>query len=545
MKLNRVSKIVLSLSIVGWLIIGFLIFNSVNVEAKDNIKTNIYKKLKLFNEVLFKVKENYVEEVDLEEMFDAAIEGMLDETDPHTNYFTPDEFKRFTTNTKGEFGGLGISIDKRGQYITVVAPIEGTPAYRMGILAGDKIIKVDGESIVGVDTDESIKLMRGEPGTNVVITIKRPGVKDELDFDIERDIIKIESIPYAFKLDNGIGYIRIRQFNSNTSKELREHLDELEEKGIRGLLIDLRFNPGGLLQEAINTVNEFIGKDKLVVFTKGRAKGTNREHFTRYNRQRTGYPVVVLINEGSASASEIFAGSMQDWDRGLVVGKTSFGKGSVQRLFPLSEGNGIKITTAKYYIHSGRCIHKDLNDQLLTDERVQNGDISKKEIDEMKDKAEKESKEKIYYTEKGRIVYGGGGITPDVEISQSRLNDLEIEMRRKNVFFDYSVKYLLDHEEIRKNFTVSNELVDNFLTYVEEDDIQYEQTTLDSSMIWIKNQIKSNIIGRKYGDEERYKITLDEDTQLQEAIALFDKYPSLELMFEYSQQISEETEENN
>ena len=544
MKLNKVTKIIISVSFIGWIIAGIFLFNSVSANASNSSQTNIYKKIQLFNEVLFKLRENYVDELEIEELINDAIEGMLKEVDPHTVYFTPDEFEKFSIDTKGEFGGLGISIDKRGDYITVVSPIEGTPAYRMGILAGDKIIKVDGESIVGIDTDKSIKKMRGDPGTKVVITILRPGVKGELDFEIIRDIIKIKSIPYAFKMDNGIGYIRIRRFNANTTKELREKLDELETEGIRGLLIDLRSNPGGLLNEAINTVNEFVGKGKRVVFTKGRTKQANFEYYTKFNRIRSGYPVITLINGGSASASEIFAGSLQDWDKGLVVGTTSFGKGSVQRLFPLADGNGIKVTTAKYYIHSGRCIHKDINDQLLKDERVRNGDISKEEIDEMREEAEKENLKNIFHTEKGRVVYGGGGINPDLEIEQSRLSDFEVDLRRKNIFFNYSVDYMIDYEnEIKKDFTTSDDFVQDFLEYAKKDSLEYEQADIDSSYSWIQNQLTCNIIGRKFGDLEQYKVAIQEDTQLQETLEIFDKCAFLEDMFIYVEEINKEKKE--
>ena len=544
MKLNRMSKIIISISVLGWIIIGFLLFSSVSIDAKNSNQTNVYKKLKLFNEVLFKVRENYVDELDIGTLIESAIDGMLEETDPHTVYFTPDEFERFSTDTKGEFGGLGISIDKKGDYITVVSPIEGTPAYRMGILSGDKIVKVDGESIVGLATNESIKLMRGEPGTKVVITILRPGVEGELDFEIIRDIIKVKSIPYAFTLKDGIGYIRIRQFNANTTKELREKLDELEAEGIRGLLIDLRFNPGGLLNEAINTVNEFVGKNKRVVFTKGRTKQTNLEYFTKYNRMRSGYPVVALINAGSASAAEIFAGSLQDWDRGLVVGKTSFGKGSVQRLFPLSNGNGIKVTTAKYYINSGRCIHKELNDKLLKDKRVQNGEISREEIEEMEDEAEKESHKNIFYTSEGRVVYGGGGINPDIEIKQSRLTKLGVELRRKNVFFNYSVDYMVKHEnEIEKDFITTDKLIQDFLEYAKKEGIEFEQAEVDSTYDWIKNELTGNIVGRKLGAVELYKIAIKEDTQLQKTLEIFENYATLEEMFAHAEELKKEKEE--
>lgn len=528
MKLNKFSRVILSVSVVGWFIIALFLLDTVSISAEnDPEQVNVYKKLKLFNEVLFKLQENYVDDVDIEILIDAAIAGMLDETDPHTTYFTPDEFERFNSNTKGEFGGLGISIDKKGDYITVVSPIEGTPAYNMGILSGDKIVSVDGENVVGISTDEVIKKMRGEKGTKVIIGIERPGVEEELEFEIIRDIIKIDSIPYAFKLDNGIGYIRIRQFNANTTKELRDKLDELEEEGIRGLLIDLRFNPGGLLREAVDTVNEFIGKGKRVVFTKGKTPQANLEYKTRYNRIRNGYPVVVLINEASASAAEIFSGSLQDWDKGLVVGKTSFGKGSVQRLFPLSDGNGLKVTTAKYYINSGRCIHKDLNDKLLTGKDV---------TEEEKEIAEAEHFKDVHYTEKGRIVYGGGGINPDIEIEQSRLSDFELELRRNNTFFNYSVEYILENQDtIELNFVADEEIVDEFLEFIVTDSIQYEQAEIDSSFNWIANEITNNVISRKFGVEEGYKVIIREDTQLQEALDLFERFSSLEEMFEYAE----------
>ncbi|MCF7794226.1 MAG: S41 family peptidase [Candidatus Cloacimonetes bacterium] len=544
MKFNKLSKILVSVSVIGWIIIGLMFFNSNNIDAANNDRTNIYKKIQLFSEVLNTIRENYVEDLDISDLIDSAIEGMLDEVDPHTTYFDEFEFDKFTSDTQGEFGGLGISIDKKGDYITVVTPIEGTPAYRMGIMAGDKIIKVDGESVVGVDTSASIKLMRGEPGTKVVITIERPGVDEELDFEIVRDVIKIKSIPYAFKMDNGIGYIRIRQFNANTTSELRDVLDDLENQGIRGLLIDLRFNPGGLLSEAITTVNEFIGKDKRVVFTKGRIPQANQEYFTRYNRMRSGYPVVALINSGSASAAEIFAGSLQDWDKGLIVGQTSFGKGSVQRLFPLSDGKGLKVTTAKYYINSGRCIHKDLNDKLLKDERVLNGEIDREEIEKMEEEADEKNHEIVFYTSKGRKVYGGGGVNPDIEIKQSLLNKFEIELRRKSQFFNYSVDYLLEHEvDVSEDFEVDDEMVSDFLDFAKQNEVEFEQADVDSSYTWIKNELEANIIGRKFGDVAQYKTAIKDDTQLQEALSYFDRFNTLDEMFDYVASLKlEETE---
>jgi carboxyl-terminal processing protease len=484
-------------------------------------------KLRVLNEILIQLKNNYVEDVDMEELVDAAIEGVLSEVDPHTNYFNEDELNQFLSETQGEFGGLGISIDKRGDYITVISPIEGTPAYKMGILAGDRLIKVNGENVVGLSTDDSIKKMRGPRGSKVVVTIDRPGV-GELDFEIERDIITIKSIPYVFKLDNEVGYIRIRQFNAHTSSEFRRALDDLEKQNIKGLIVDLRFNPGGLLSEAIDTVNEFVGKDKRVVFTKGRTREANQEYYTKYDRIREGYPVVVMVNEASASAAEIFAGSIQDWDKGLVIGKTSFGKGSVQNIKPLYSG-GMKITTSKYYIHSGRCIHKELNDKLLRGK-----DVS----DEEKERIDNESKEKEYFTEKGRKVFGGGGVTPDLVVEQGTLSDLEMKIRQKNLFFDYSVDYFRDHEnEIDEDFSLNKQIISDFKKYVTDHEISYTETQIDSIADWMNVNLKANIIGKKYGEIASYKKLLATDNQFQAAKDLFDKYSSLDQMFDYAESV--------
>ena len=234
-----------------WVLSAIMLVMATNAYAQNKPQsTNLYSQIQLFSEVLQKLKQYYVTDLSDEELIKSAIVGMLGSTDPHTTYFTSDEFKDFTTSTKGQFGGLGIQIDKIGNYVTVVSPIEGTPAYRMGITAGDRIVKVNGESVVGMSTDEAIKRMRGDVGTKVEITISRPGQAEPLTFEIIREIIKIKSVPYSFKLDNGTGYLRITQFNENTATELRTALTQLESEGIKGLIIDLRYNPGGLLDQA-------------------------------------------------------------------------------------------------------------------------------------------------------------------------------------------------------------------------------------------------------------------------------------------------------
>ena len=513
-----------------WILAGIMLTGATSAFAQTQNKgSDIYTQLSTFTEVLQKVKQYYVTELDDEELIKAAIIGMLGNTDPHTSYFTKDEFSDFTTSTRGAFGGLGIQIDKIGDYVTVVSPIEGTPAYRMGITAGDRIVKVDGTNIVGQSTDEAIKLMRGDVGTQVVITISRPGVAEPLDFTIIRETIKIKSVPYFFKLDNGVGYIRITQFNENTTQELRDALSSLETEGIRGLVLDLRSNPGGLLEQAVDTVNEFIGKDKLVVETKGRVANSNRQHYTRFATRVRNYPIVVLVNEASASASEIFAGSLQDWDKGLVMGKTTFGKGSVQQLFPLANGNGIKVTTSYYYIKSGRCIHKMLNDKLLQGKEVSDAE---------KQEEEKKTHELLYYTVNKRVVYGGGGITPDIEAESDLLTNFAVELRRKNAFFNFAVDYMVQHEHvIPKDIRVDDSLFSSFLTYVRQNDISYTAADLDSTASYIRSTLISELIRKSHGDNEAYKATIDQDKQLQQAIALFDRFSTMEAMFEHAASI--------
>ena len=533
MKFNKASKTIIVTTFMAWIIIGLAFYQKANAaEQPEEQKISSYESLMLFNKAMFSLKNYYVDTLQTQEMVTSAIKGMLEDLDPHTNFFSPDDFKDFETSTNGEFGGLGITIEKQGDYITVVSPLEGTPAYRMGIMAGDKIVKVDGEDVVGISTKNVIKKMRGPKGTKIVVAIQRPGVKKELIFEIIRDIIKIHSVPYSFVLDNGIGYIRIRQFSKNTLEELNSALDKLEAQNIRGLVIDLRFNPGGLLGQAVDTVNEFVGNHKLVVYTKGRIATANHEYYTKHDVMRSGYPIIVMVNGASASAAEIFSGSLQDYDKALIVGKKSFGKGSVQRLFPLPSDYGIKITVAKYYIESGRCIHKDLNDKLLKSKRK----ISKDEYNKMEKESEAKEKEQVFHTTNGRVVYGGGGITPDVEIEQSKLTNLGVELRRKNEIFKYAVDYMIKHEDdVTKDFMPNDKLVDSFIEQIKQDSITFTETELDSTYSWIKNSLRSEIVGKKFGQQESYRIAINEDTQLQETLKIFDTNPTLEDMFKYAQ----------
>ncbi len=496
---------------------------------------NFYHHLSRISEVLGDLNDNYVEEIDYQKLVDSAISGMLKELDPHTNFFHPSELKNFRDDTRGEFSGLGISISRQDDFVTVVAPIEGSPAYRLGILAGDRIVKVDGENIIGIPTRDAIKMMRGEEGTKVLVTIERPGIKELLDFEIIREIIEIHPVPYIFNLENDIGYLRIRQFSAKTTSELSAALNELEEGGMQKLIIDLRFNPGGLLSEAVNTLDEFLGSNELVVYTKGKSTRVNKKYYTETKFRRKQYPIIVLINEASASASEIFAGTIQDYDLGIVLGETSFGKGSVQQVFPLTDDYGIKITIAKYYINSGRCIHKDINDKILQGEEFS---------DEEKEVFEEEAHKEIFYTKNQRKVFGGGGITPDIEIKQKPLTSFEIELFRKNLPFKYSIDYLLAHKgEINLDWKADDKMMEEFLEFAKNDSIEFTQTDVDSVYSEIKSNLTKNIIARKFNEVAGYKVGMKNDIQIQEAIRILNKFDTLDEMFEYAKNKKEEENE--
>ncbi len=309
-----------------------------------------YEELKTFTEVMSMVKKHYVEEVTTKDLIYSAIKGMLNSLDPHSSFMPPEAYKEMQVETKGEFGGLGIQIGMKDGVLTVIAPIEDTPAYKAGIKAGDKIIKINNEPTKDMNIQDAVSKMRGAPNTPVTISVLREGWKEPKDFTIIRDIIKIKSVKSKMLEDN-IGYIKISQFQEQTSADLSAALKKLEDEKINSLIVDLRNDPGGLLNSAIDVAGQFLPKGKLVVYTKTRA-GEKSEFFTEGDRSFS-LPMIVLVNQGSASASEIVAGALKDWNRAVVLGTQTFGKGSVQTVIPLSDGSGLRLTTAKYYTPKG------------------------------------------------------------------------------------------------------------------------------------------------------------------------------------------------
>lgn len=452
------------------------------VQEEDS-KETFFKEIKKFNQTVYDIKNRYMEDVDTRELINAGIRGMLDELDRFSVLMEKQSYDRLMESTSGKYEGLGIEIDARDNYIIVVTPFEGSPAYKKGLRSGDVIEKIEDKSTFGMTTSDASHLMRGTAGTAIKLSIRRQGIPDLLDFDIERAIIELKSVNYYGVVDNSdIGYIRLSRFAEETSAELREAVEDLKTKNVGGLILDLRSNGGGLLQQAVETAELFIEEGKLVVYTRGKNPNSEVRHYSRRLPLFPDKPMVVLVDEGTASASEIVSGALQDWDRAVIMGQQTYGKGLVQQIFPVGEGDDVnlKLTTAKYYVPSGRCIQRPERQNktgLGYDDEVI-GETDTLTTDTLQVAEEKE----IYYTNDGRIVYGGGGITPDMELdAPAYLKPIEINLERQSLFFDFAVKYAAAHPDLGLNFEVTDAVIGEFRQFIKEKNFTYK-TAMEVSL---------------------------------------------------------------
>ena len=539
------------------LLMAFLLLSAFALPDQGVAQTNRVRKhqeffdsLELVGAVYDKVINNYVDEVDPHEIAEAAIKGMLALLDEHSQYLPPINYEDLMLSTEGEFGGLGITINIRDHYPTVISPIEGTPAYYMGIQGGDQIVEIEGEPTFDFSSQDAVKLLRGPPGSKVNIGIKRPGTEDIIPLTITRDVIKVESVPYAFMIGD-IGYVRVANFSRSTADELRVTLEELRSQNMRGMILDLRFNPGGLLDAAKEVSELFLEKGELVVYTKGRLRAQNASFYSDpQGKVHAKVPTVVLVNGSSASASEIVAAALQDHDEALVVGQTTFGKGSVQTVFRLNEEEALKLTTARYYTPSGRSIHKDRHRAKEGD--AEEGDTEAAAADEDSeldpDPAEREvprHEKEEYLTDMGRIVYGGGGITPDIEIEQDFLSDFEVAVERDGALFSYAVEYANARDDISADFKVDKKVLAEFKTYLAERenieeylgvfDLALSDSLLDANDDYLKRGVRREVMRRVYGSEAAYKVAIEADVQLHEALDLFDEAHTLSELLELAE----------
>jgi carboxyl-terminal processing protease len=502
-----------------------------SVRATAAGQNDMQDSVKSFTHVLSVVEHNYAEPVDTDKViYDGAIPGMLRVLDPHSNFFDPKQYALFKEEQQGKYYGVGMTVQQRENQTVVLAPFVGSPAYKAGIRPGDIIQKVDGKSCDGLTTTEVADMLKGAKGTVVHISLGREGWEKPIEVTVTRDEIPRPGVEYFTMAKPGIGYVRVSTFNETTDSDLADALRQLDVSKLDGLIIDLRNNGGGLLNQAVGMADMFLDKNEIVVSHRGRAS-QNRPYYAIRGNQGIEVPVIVLINGQSASASEIVSGAIQDHDRGLIVGETSFGKGLVQTQFPLSEDTALLLTTARYYTPSGRLIQRDYKNVSLYDYHYN---------------PQPPTKPEVKLTDSGRQVFGGGGITPDDIVAAPKPDDFQQMLYRRGVFYsqqqgvgDFTRYYLGEKPEITKDFAVNDAVVTDFRKYLDKQKIKYTDADIQANINWLKWQIKREVFTSYFGLNDGYKVELQDDVQLEKAIDLI---PQAKALYQNARKILAERE---
>ena len=482
-----------------------------SVKATTSSTDDYQASVRDFTKILDVVQNNYAETVDVDKaVYQGAIPGMLRMLDPHSNFFDSRQFALLREDQRGKYYGVGMVIAPRENHTVVVAPYVGAPAYNAGLRPGDMIIKVDDKPADGLTTTEVADMLKGPKGTVVKIVVSREGYADQLTFTVTRDEIPRHSVDIAFLMKPGIGYVKLSQFNETTDREIGEALKQLNANTLDGLILDMRGNPGGLLNEAVAVGDMFLEKNQLIVSYHGRNAPERRFYAIRGNQGMT-VPLVILVNNNSASAAEIVTGAVQDHDRGLVVGETTFGKGLVQTVQPLSENTGLALTTARYYTPSGRLIQRDYKSISLYEYHYE--------------RKVPEHPTEIRQTDSGRQVTGGGGITPDIVVDAPKLTKFQEEMYRNDVFFpgeqgvgSFTRYYLGTKPAVTHSFEVDDQIMKSFRDYLAKHNVRYTEPELAENLDWTKRKIKQEIFMSSYGTAEGFKVLLEADPQVQKAV---------------------------
>jgi carboxyl-terminal processing protease len=482
---------------------------------------DIHVKSRVFQNVLRTIADRYVDEVDPAELYDLAIDGLLQQLgDPHTTLLRPEDYSNLRLTTTGNYGGLGIRIDQKDEWITVVQTLPNTPAERVGLRPGDRLIEVDGESMRGWNPDKAVMVLRGPKGTKVDLKIARLGVSEPIPVEIERDEIHVDYVT-SFMLEPGIGYIRHQQFSVNSADEIRVAVNALRREGMQGLMLDLRGNPGGLLDEGVAVSDLFLESGSEVVQTRSRVVDQNDTYFANRPPIDPELPVIVLVDGFSASASEIVAGALQDHDRALVVGVPTFGKGSVQTLYPVANsGYHLKITTAKWYTPSGRSIHREMGDhpQMVA---MRDPTVSPEELSA--------SAGEVYYTDAGREVFGGGGINPDVVVQGEPLTDVEREFRNSlgeqaaeyyDALFRFAVAYEDAHPDMQEDFVVDAGMTRDLYAWVADSGIELDPELYEGSRRVVERELGIQLATVAFDDVASLRRRLVLDRQVETAADL-------------------------
>jgi len=475
--------------------------------------SEIKDSLKEFTQVYQVVEDNYAEPVNPDKaIYNGAIPGMLHALDPHSNFFDPKSYSLLREEQRGKYYGVGMTVGPRNNKVIVIFPFVGTPAYKAGIHPGDVIIAVDGRSTENMSTSDVADLLKGPKGTTVHITILREGVDKPMEFTLVRDEIPRNSVDLAFLVKPGIGYIHIVGFQETTEHEVSDALDKFGD--LKGLILDLRQNPGGLLSEGVGVADKFLKKGQLIVSHHGRSSPEKRYVATHGNGGHE-YPMVVLVNKGTASAAEIVAGAIQDHDRGLIVGETTFGKGLVQTVYPLAENTGLALTTARYYTPSGRLIQRDYSSVSLYDYYYN------------RDADDSNGNHEVKLTDSGRTVYGGGGITPDVKVTPPKSNHFQDTLLQHYAFFNFAKRYVVKNH-VSKSFEVDDQILEEFRNFLDSQKIPYAESDFVENNDWLRYSIKSEIFVDQFGEDEGLKVRAENDPMVVKALDLLPQARALQ-----------------
>jgi carboxyl-terminal processing protease len=477
-------------------------------------------RVRVLQEVVDRVATSFVEEVDESSLYNSAIDGLLrDLGDPHTSLIPASDYEDLRIRTEGEYGGVGLEVSDRNGYVTVVSPIPGGPAERVGVRAGDRFYSIGGVRVDTLVTDEAVELLRGRPGTAVTIEMVRPGVEDPIEFTMERGVIRLRAVPFALMLRDGVGYMPLLTVRETSSSEMIAAIDSLRQDGMRSLILDLRGNPGGLLDQGIAVSDLFLEEDQVIVETRGRDRAQNESFRARSPDRYAGMPVVVLVDGASASASEIIAGALQDHDRAVVVGETTFGKGSVQSLFRLTGGDVLRLTTARWYTPAGRSIQLDsaAGPQVAHALSLSGQAVLATVLDGRPE----------YRTDGGRTVYGGGGITPDLFVAPETLSPEEVEGVRRLIprfgrfslaLFNFAVDYVQSHPGLAPGFTLADSDLDHLYATLPQYEAEVSPDDFERARRFVRYHLEREIALQAWGDSGQFMQSRLYDRQLQRAL---------------------------
>lgn len=515
MPFKKRSFFVLPFVLLAGALVGGFYGPHIQAAATSGPTDEISQDVQNFTKAYALVEKNFAEPVNSDKaIYKGAIPGMLQTLDPHSNFFDPKEYQALRDDQRGHYYGVGMTVGPRNGKTMVMAPFPGSPAYKAGIRPGDIITAVNDKPTNNLNTTEIADLLKGPRGTQVKIVISREGSETPITFVVTRDEIKRNSVQDAFWVKPGIAYMRILSFNETTSKEMDENLRRLGENNIKGLVLDLRENPGGLLNEGVAVADHFLQKGQTIVSHRGRSS-PEKPYIARNGNHGHDYPIVVLVNKYSASAAEIVTGALQDHDRAWVLGETTFGKGLVQTVYPLSENTGLALTTAHFYTPSGRLIQRDYSHRSFYDYYNHKDDAGKNPLD-------------VKMTDAGRTVYGGGGITPDQKYQQPKMDSLEIELARKNAYFDFTRYYFGSHDtHLPKGWMPDDATLVQFHDWLVKQGVDFKEGQYLQDQDWIKRYLAKEMYITAFNVDDSDRVFAQTDPEVEQAVEAMPKARAL------------------